>query len=428
MVKFYELSRQARLAQLKAQGLLSAADYETLLANTPIPEQVATSMVENQLTEFSLPEGVVQDVAINGQLYQIPMVTEEPSVIAAANKAAGIVGRHGGFQVTVKRPGLIGQIIYTFTDDAPTNTAKIAATVAYLKTAAAKIASVAKEAYPSIVQRGGGLRQQKITAVNNEFVKLELLIDTKDAMGANMVNTICEAVAAALQPKLGQPLMAILSNYAPQDVTIATVALPLNALTQKNRSGLAVAQQITRAAKFAQLDVGRAVTHNKGIMNGINAVALAYDNDTRALAATIHSYAVTAGQYRALSTWTLDAANTTLTGRLAVPLPVGAVGGSIGIVPMAQANLHLGRVEDAKILQAQIAAIGLASNFAALLALVTDGIQKGHMHLQYKSLAIAAGATGAEIAWLQEKLSQSTQPNLKTAQALLKDKQKKRES
>ncbi|GAF40411.1 hydroxymethylglutaryl-CoA reductase [Agrilactobacillus composti DSM 18527 = JCM 14202] len=189
-----------------------------------------------------------------------------------------------------------------------------------------------------------------------------------------------------------------------------------------------MAQQIAQAAKFAQLDVGRAVTHNKGIMNGVNAVALAYDNDTRALAATIHSYAVVDGQYRALSTWTLDAANTTLTGCLAVPLPVGAVGGSIGIVPMAQANLHLGRVEDAQILQAQIAAIGLASNFAALLALVTDGIQKGHMHLQYKSLAIAAGAKGAEITWLQEKLSQSTQPNLKTAQALLKDKQKKRES
>ncbi|GAF40410.1 hydroxymethylglutaryl-CoA reductase [Agrilactobacillus composti DSM 18527 = JCM 14202] len=239
MVKFYELSRQARLAQLKAQGLLSAADYETLLANTPIPEQVATSMVENQLTEFSLPEGVVKDVTINGQLYQIPMVTEEPSVIAAANKAAGIVGRHGGFKVTVNRPGLIGQIIYAFTDNATANQAKIAATVAYLKSAGEKIAAVAQAAYPSIVKRGGGLRQQKITAVHNEFVKLELLIDTKDAMGANMVNTICEAVARALQPTLGQPLMAILSNYAPQDVTIATVALPVTALTQKNRSGLA---------------------------------------------------------------------------------------------------------------------------------------------------------------------------------------------
>lgn len=413
-MKFYQLSRQARLAQLQEAGALTATDGATMLANTPLPAQVAASMTENQLTQYALPEGLVQDVWLNGTAYQVPLVTEEPSVVAAANNAAKLIGAHGGFQVHSQRLGMIGQIVFQQVPD-------VQAKAQLLRNKAEAIETIAAQAYPSIYKRGGGLRAQTVTVVGTDFLKLELLVDTKAAMGANMVNRICEAVATQASQWLGQaPLLAILSNNAPQDLTTAKVCLPVAALAKGTLSGATVAQRIAGATTFASLDVNRAVTHNKGIMNGVIGVVQAYGNDTRAISAGVHSYAVKDGRYQPLSQWTVTQDG--LVGRLALPLPIGTVGGSIGIVPMAQANQRLGQALTPEIMQAQIVAVGLASNLAALRALVTEGIQKGHMHLQYKSLAIQAGATGATIAWLQDRLAQVATPNLATAQRLLAEK------
>lgn len=413
-MKFYQLSRQARLAKLQKMGYLTQAEVATMLANTPIPETIATSMTEDQLTQYALPEGLVQNVLINGTTYQIPLVTEEPSVVAAANNAAKLIGQHGGFQVLSQRAGLIGQIVFHDVVD-------VQAKAKLLEKKATEIQTIAAKAYPSIIKRGGGLKQQTVAVVGANFLKLELLIDTKAAMGANMVNRICEAVALQASQWLQQaPLLAILSNNAPQDLTTVTVQLPIEALAKGDLSGRTVAQRIVAATKFATLDVNRAVTHNKGIMNGVIGVIQAYGNDTRALSAGIHSYAAQVGQYQPLSQWAL--ADDVLHGRLALPLPIGTVGGSIGIVPMVKVNQHLGQALTPEIMQAQIAAIGLASNLAALRALVTEGIQKGHMHLQYKSLAIQAGATGADIVWLQTRLTQVATPDLATAKELLQEK------
>ncbi|MFD1672994.1 hydroxymethylglutaryl-CoA reductase, degradative [Agrilactobacillus yilanensis] len=419
-MKFYQLSREQRLDALKASGDLDTQSYELMLKNQPIPAEIAANMVENQITQYALPEGVVQDVLINGTCYQIPLVTEEPSVIAAANNSAKLVRQWGGFQVTAKRGGLIGQIVFDHVSDIETK-------AQLLKTKADEIQAIAASAYPSILKRGGGLRQQKVTIVGQDFLKLELLVDTKAAMGANMVNSICEAVAQAASQWLQQPpLLAILSNHALEDLTTVTLKLPVTALTRGHLSGQTVAQRIVAATEFAQLDINRAVTHNKGIMNGAIGVVQGYGNDTRAISAGIHSYAAQSGQYQPLSQWRL--VDTDLIGQLTLPLPIGAVGGSIGIVPLAKANQQLGQATDPLIMQAQIATIGLASNLAALRALVTEGIQKGHMHLQYKALAIQAGATGSEIDWLQNALSQQPIVNLAIARQLLVEKSKTEKS
>lgn len=414
MTKFYQLSKNQRLKHLQAAGHLTSDMADLMAADAPLPADIADSMIENQLTQYLLPEGIVLDVCIDQKRYQIPLVTEEPSVIAAANNAAKLISNNGGFHTTVQRGGVIGQVVFA---QVPEPGQK----VQLLRQKSAAIAEIARTAYPSIYRRGGGVRSQTVTQVGRDFVKLELLIDTKAAMGANMVNRICEAVGKQAAVWLAQaPILAILSNHAPQDVTTARVSLPTSVLAKGDADGETVAQRIVLATEFAQQDIGRAVTHNKGIMNGLMGVVQAYGNDTRAISAGIHSYASLSGSYQPLSAWTITKGN--LEGRLSVPLPIGAVGGSIGIVPLAQANQRLGQAQSPEVMQSQMAAIGLASNLAALRALVTDGIQQGHMQLQYKSLAIGAGAKGAEIDWLQTQLMQHTQVSLKLAQQLLQTK------
>ncbi|WP_416353253.1 hydroxymethylglutaryl-CoA reductase, degradative [Agrilactobacillus fermenti] len=416
MTKFYELSREARLKQLLNAEVLDEMQYKILLANQQIPAEIANNMVENQLTQYAIPEGLVRNMLINNQVYQIPLVTEEPSVIAAANYAAKLSTNNGGFHVEAHRDGLLGQVVFADINDLEQKAQMI-------KDHAVEIKDAADAAYPSIVNRGGGLKKQTVTIVAERFLKLTLLVDTKAAMGANMVNEISEKVGQLLTPMIGQPpLMAILSNHAPQDVTTATVRLAVDTLTTPTLAGLEVAKRIVQASAFAHADFERAVTHNKGIMNGITAVVTAYGNDTRAIASAAHAFAARSGSYHPLSSWILE--GQFLVGQLQVPLPIGAVGGSIGIVPMARTNQEFARAKDPVIMQQQIAAVGLASNLAALRALVTDGIQKGHMNLQFKALAMQAGAKGTEIPWLQHKLKVEKHANLEIAQRLLAEKRK----
>lgn len=410
--KFYQLKRAERLAWLVANHQLSAADADFLAQNQPLADDIADNMIENQIGQYNLPLGVVQDVVVNDQVYQVPMVVEEPSVVAAANNAAKLVRLNGGFQTQQTQRTMLGEVVLTDLPDLKVAQAWVLANQALLMT-------VAQQAHPSIVKRGGGLKAVKVTIVDQVFLKLALTIDTQEAMGANIVNTICEAIAHEVQNDLGGTiLLSVLTNAAFGAVTVATVTLDPATLATKQLAGNVIAKRIVQATRFAQVDLARAATHNKGIMNGVDAVVLATGNDWRAIEAGAHSYAAQSGQYQPLTSWQL-ADNHQLVGRIEIPLPVGMVGGSIGILPTVQVAHRLLQVENARQLASVIAAIGLGQNLAALRALVSDGIQKGHMALQAKSLALAVGAQENEVAPLVMQLTQAKHLNTATATALL---------
>ncbi|VDG21399.1 hydroxymethylglutaryl-CoA reductase [Lactobacillus plantarum JDM1] [Lactiplantibacillus mudanjiangensis] len=368
-------------------------------------------IIENYLTDYPLPMGLAVNFIINDQPYIVPMVTEEPSVIAAASNGAKIVKRGGGFQTTATKREMIGQIVLEQLTD-PT------ATAALIEEQAARLLTVADKAHPSLKQRGGGARQLRVRQLGQGYLSVDLYVDVQAAMGANMLNTMLEAVAKAIGVLTKtNPLMSILSNYATASLVTAKCELPVALLQAGRYDGQLVAQKIAAASAVAQLDVYRATTHNKGIMNGIDAVAIATGNDWRAIESGAHAYAARDGQYRGLSTWTTD--GTTLTGQLTLPMPVGVVGGSIKINELAQLNHKLLGNPTAPELAQVIAAVGLAQNLAALRALVTTGIQQGHMHLQLKSLALAAGATPAELPVILQQLEQATHQDLVTTQQLI---------
>lgn len=410
--KFYQLTRTERLAWLVAHEQLSAEDAAFLAQQQPLSDEIAGSMIENQIGQYQLPIGVVQDVVVNGQTYQVPMVVEEPSVIAAANNAAKMVRLNGGFLTQQQQRTMLGEVVLTDLPDLKVAQNWVLANQNLLM-------QVAQAAHPSIVKRGGGLQAIKVTVVDQTFLKLALTIDTQEAMGANIVNTICEAIAREVQSDLGGTiLLSVLTNAAFGAVTVATVTLEPATLATKQLAGEIVAQRIVQATRFAQVDLPRAATHNKGIMNGVDAVVLATGNDWRAIEAGAHSYAAQSGQYQPLTSWQL-AADGRLVGRIEIPLPIGMVGGSIGILPAVQVAHRLLKVTNACELAGVIAAIGLGQNLAALRALVSDGIQKGHMALQAKSLAIAVGATETEIEPLVAQLTQAKHLNTATATAFL---------
>ncbi len=407
-MKFYQLDAAGRLQQLVQEGALTSVDADFWQQASVLPASVAGALSENQIGQFALPLGVCRDLLVDEAVYQVPMSTEEPSVVAAASNGARLAHLGGGVK-TQTTPHLVsGEIVFS-------DLADTAAATKLIEQREALLYQTAEAAHPSIVRRGGGLRHIAVTPVA-EFLKIELEIDTQAAMGANIVNTICEAVAKLIGEWVEQAaLVAILSNQSNQ-LTTATVTLPVAAVATKAQSGAVVAARIAKLSRLAQVDVGRAVTHNKGIMNGIVAGALATGNDTRALSAAVHAYASHDGQYRGLSTW--EVVDGELYGRLALPLPVGVVGGAISALPAAQAAKRLGGYQTVQTLQRVLAALGLVQNLAALRALAGPGIQQGHMALQANALAIQAGARGAEIQALAAAL-QATDKNLATAQALL---------
>lgn len=406
--KFYELSQEERLTELVHQGKLTH-EMKTELKNMNLSKEIANHLIENQISEFSIPLGVALNFSINQKNYVIPMATEEPSVIAACSNGGKIVASSGGFTTEMSEKLLRGQIVFMNVQDGEG-----------LKQAIlekeSEIFEVATKAYPSIVKRGGGIRKLIVRDFQEEhFLSVDIVMDTKDAMGANMMNTVLEGVAQAFREWFSEVdiLFSILSNYATESIIKASCRISFDSF---GKNGQFIAEKIAAASTYAQLDPYRATTHNKGIMNGIEAVILATGNDTRAASAAIHAYAAKDGQYRGLSQWRI--VDQQLEGIIELPLALGIVGGATKVLPKAQIALEMLQIKSAKELAEVIASVGLAQNLAALRALVSEGIQKGHMSLQARSLALSVGASGEEISLVTEKLKQTTM-NEATAKEIL---------
>ena len=414
---FSKKSYQERLELLQAQALLSPERQESLEQDEQMSVTVADQLSENVVGTFSLPYSLVPEVLVNGQEYTVPYVTEEPSVVAAASYASKIIKRAGGFTVQVHERKMIGQVALYQVADPEQALEKIASKKA-------ELLELANQAYPSIVKRGGGARDLHVEQLKSEtdFLVVYLHVDTQEAMGANMLNTMLEALKPILEElSQGQSLMGILSNYATDSLVTASCRIAFRYLSRQKDQGREIAEKIALASQFAQADPYRATTHNKGIFNGIDAILIATGNDWRAIEAGAHAFASRDGHYQGLSSWRLDLETEELVGEMTLPMPVATKGGSIGLNPRVALSYELLGNPSAKELAQLIVSIGLAQNFAALKALVSTGIQQGHMKLQAKSLALLAGASESEVAPLVERLIADKTFNLETAQCYLEN-------
>ncbi|WP_430596743.1 hydroxymethylglutaryl-CoA reductase, degradative [Enterococcus sp. DIV0175] len=411
--KFYQLTPAQRRKQLVEEGELTENTAD-LLAQQTLPEEIANHLIENQISEVEIPLGVAQHFKINGIKKWIPMATEEPSVIAAASNGAKLCG-----DIKAETPQRLmrGQIV-------------LAGQQAYqdiiqaLEERREELILCANDSYPSIVKRGGGVREiasREFQGEDQAYLSIDFLIDVKDAMGANIVNAILEGVATKLREWFPEReiLFSILSNLATESLATAHCIIPFDRLAADRQMGEQIAKKIQQAAEYAKLDPYRAATHNKGIMNGIDAVILATGNDTRATGAAIHAYAAKNGHYEGLTQWRVTEDG--LVGEITLPLAVASVGGASKVLPKAAASFELLNVDSAKELAQLIAAVGLAQNLAALRALVTDGIQKGHMALQARTLAMTVGAKGAEIEQVAQALRSKAKMNQEIAKEILLD-------
>ncbi|WP_347102959.1 hydroxymethylglutaryl-CoA reductase, degradative [Streptococcus anginosus] len=414
---FSKRSLQERLQILKDYHLLNEDNQTNLEHNHMLPLSTADQMSENVLATFALPYSFVPDVVVDEEVYQVPFVTEEPSVVAAASFAAKIIKRSGGFKTTIHNRQMIGQV-------ALYQVANIEAAIKNIQNHKQELLELANQAHPSIVNRGGGARDLRVEWLNDEaeFLVVYLTVDTQEAMGANILNTMLEALKTPLEELTGgESLMAILSNYATEALVTATCEIDIRFLSRNKSEAIDIAKKIVLASQFAKQDPYRASTHNKGIFNGIDAVVLATGNDWRAIEAGAHAYASRNGSYQGLTTWSIKEATQTLCGEITLPLPIATKGGSIGLNPTVEVSFDLLKQPTAKELASIIASIGLAQNFAALKALVSIGIQHGHMKLQTKSLALLAGAKDTEIAPLVSQLISEKHFSLKRAQEILEN-------
>ena len=414
---FSKKTYHERLELLQAQALLSPEKQRSLEQDEQVSLAVADQLSENVVGTFSLPYSLVPEVLVNGQEYTVPYVTEEPSVVAAASYASKIIKRAGGFTAQVHERQMIGQVALYQVVEPEQAQEKIASKKA-------ELLELANQAYPSIVKRGGGARDLHVEEIKGEtdFLVVYLHVDTQEAMGANMLNTMLEALKPVLEElSQGQSLMGILSNYATDSLVTASCRIAFRYLSRQKDQGREIAEKIALASQFAQADPYRATTHNKGIFNGIDAILIATGNDWRAIEAGAHTFASRDGYYQGLSSWRLDLETEELVGEMTLPMPVATKGGSIGLNPRVALSHELLGNPSAKELAQIIVSIGLAQNFAALKALVSTGIQQGHMKLQAKSLALLAGASESEVAPLVERLIADKTFNLETAQRYLEN-------
>ena len=416
--KFYQKSLEERKETLLNHPSLSNETKERLKNGLALPESVAGQMVENQIEIYGLPYGIVPEIIVNGKSYIVPMVTEEPSVIAASSYASKLINLAGGTTTIQEKREMIGEIAIV---KSPLTLEKVKAKLEEQKES---LFTIANNAHPSIVKRGGGIRDiwvEEKSTDKERFYIFYVSVDTQEAMGANMLNTILESLVSPIEAMTaGESIMAILSNLATNSVVTAKCVLSTRILDTKTTKGEDVVDRIVLASEFSKADPYRATTHNKGIMNGIDSVVIATGNDWRAIEAGAHAFASLSGKYQPLTNWTKDETGN-LVGTITLPLPVGTVGGSISIHPGAQFAHELLGHPSAVELAGIIASIGLAQNLAAVRALVTDGIQKGHMRLQAKSLGLAVGATQEELPHLMNLLAKATHLNQETAKALLEE-------
>jgi len=408
--KFFEKSRKDRLEIIGNFANLSEDELNTLEnMNGGISFDKADKMIENAIGTFSLPLGIATNFKINNKDYVVPMVIEEPSVIAAASKGAKIARIKGGFEVTADESYSIGQIQILNTD---TNTA-----IKKINEQTNEILKLANSKSNTLSKMNKGAKEimcKEIDTPSGSMLIVELLIDVGDAMGANVTNTMCEAVSPLIEKITGgKALLRILSNYSTRRMVKAKAVFEKESVGGEN-----VVDNIILAFEFADNDVYRAVTHNKGIMNGIISVANAVGQDSRAIEAAANAYAAISGKYRSLSKWSKDV-DGNLVGILEIPLSVGIVGGIANVHPVAKICAKILNVESAQELACVMTATGLAQNYSAIRALSTEGIQKGHMRLHARNLAAAAGATPEQIDLIVEKMVQANSISLDKAKELL---------
>ena len=377
---FYKLPLEERVKIIKELTGLSEKDVKTLKGKGLGLEQ-AQRMIENVVGTFELPFGIAVNFLINNKDYVIPMVIEEPSVVAAASYAAKLARGSGGFFTSSTDPVMIGQIQLVNVESPSSARLQI---LEHKK----DIITLANEQDPVLLKFGGGCKEVEVRVLDNGMVITHLLVDCMDAMGANAVNTMVEAVAPFIEEITGGTVyLRIISNLAKYRLARARV------MFSKDVIGAETVDGIVKAYQFARVDPFRAATHNKGVMNGITAVVCATGNDTRAVESGAHAYASLSGQYTSLTHWEKDETGN-LQGTIEVPMAVGLVGGATKSHPVARVAVNILGVKTANELGEIIAAVGLAQNFAALRALATDGIQRGHMKLHAKNIAQMAGATG----------------------------------
>ncbi|GAB4168329.1 MAG: hypothetical protein Kow00108_01420 [Calditrichia bacterium] len=387
---FYKLSVNDRLKLLYEKDIITEQQYLALLNGDAIlsPEQ-ADKMIENVVSIFGLPFALGLNFYINGRDYIVPMVVEEPSIVAATSAAAKIVRDAGGFYSTSMEPVLIGQI-QVVNIESP---AKAQHAILQNKD---EILNLANSLHPKMVARGGGAKDLEVIlhtfpGGKRDMLIVHLLVDTRDAMGANLVNSMCEGVASLIEKITnGEVFLRILSNLADRSLVKAECTIPVKLLEGNGFSGEEVRDGIIMANDFALVDPYRAATHNKGIMNGIDPVAIATGNDWRAIEAGAHAYAARSGQYTSLTQW-MKNDNGDLVGSIKLPIKVGIVGGPVQSNPMVKIAHQILGIQTARELGEVMAAVGLAQNFSAIKALSTEGIQRGHMSLHARSVAMAAG-------------------------------------
>lgn len=417
---FFRMSVAERIAALHRRGLLSEADVRALTSGDhTLRLPVADKMIENVVGVFGLPLGFALNFLINGRDYVVPLVVEEPSIVAGLSGAARMARLSGGFEVTATDPILIGQVQVV-------NVPDMVQAQAELLERKDEILALANSLHPKMQARGGGARDVEVfrhrgPEDGREMLVLHLLVDTRDAMGANLVNTMCEGIASLVETMTGgKVFLRILSNLTDRALARARVRIPPQNLEGKGFSGEQVRDGIILANDLALVDPYRAATHNKGIMNGVDAVAIATGNDWRAIEAAAHAYAARSGRYQALTRWYRNTGGD-LVGEIEIPMKVGTVGGSLETNPTVRINHRLLGSPDAPQLAGIMAAVGLAQNFAALRALSTDGIQQNHMTLHARSVASAAQVPEELFDTVVEALIESGEIKVWKAQEIVKN-------
>jgi len=390
---FHRLPLRDRLGHIARMFRLSTEEVATLQGEGVLDTEVANQMIENAVGTFSLPLGLALNLQVNGRDVIVPMAVEEPSVVAAVSFAAKIVREAGGFTATADESLMIAQIQVTRYGDPEIARARIT-------DAREQILALANSFHPQMVRRGGGAQDIEVRvlpapegAAGEPLLVVHVIIDTQDAMGANLINTVAEGVAPLIEQLTGGKVyLRILSNLCDRRLARASCRIPVPLLADFEMSGEDIAEGVIQASRFAMADPYRAATHNKGVMNGVDAAAIAAGQDWRAIEAGAHAYACRSGQYRPLSAWHLEDGH--LVGKLEMPMALGTVGGPVQLHPSVKLALKLMRMTTAKDLAGVFASVGLAQNLAALRALGSVGIQKGHMALHARCVAVTAGARG----------------------------------
>ncbi len=412
---FYKLTRGERIGIVAEWAGLSDEEID-VLADGGLSNDTANSMIENAIATHALPLGIAANFQVNGKDYLVPMAVEEPSVLAAVSYAAKLARAGGGFQTESSDPIMIGQVQVLDIPDMDEAVANVEANRELLMRSADSVSQ-------NIVRRGGGSRDIEVRRFDETpvgaMMVVHLLYDCRDAMGANAINTAAETIAPIIAELTGgRTNLRILSNLTDRRTATARCVIPADSLTRDGMDGREVAQRIAEANAFAVVDPYRATTHNKGIMNGIDAVCIATGNDWRAIEAGAHAYAARDGQYRALTDWHVNE-NGDLVGEMTLPLAVGTVGGATKVHPTAQVAMKILDVSGSQELAEVMACVGLAQNLAAIRALATDGIQKGHMRMHARQVALAAGAVNGQVQRIANQLVSEGNIRVNRAEELL---------